>query len=136
MGSLVEGYPLPGTLDDVLGFEVFEATGERCRGRFSADKRVQQPMGLVHGGAYAALAETMASWATGIGVEEPETVVMGQSNSTSFVRPVTSGWVHAEGTPRHRGRTSWLWDIEFTDDEGRLCAMARVTIAVRPAKAA
>jgi 1,4-dihydroxy-2-naphthoyl-CoA hydrolase len=42
--------------------------------------------------------------------------------------------VHAEGTPRHRGRTSWIWDIDFTDDEGRVCAMTRVTIAVRPAR--
>jgi 1,4-dihydroxy-2-naphthoyl-CoA hydrolase len=129
----VQGYPLPGTLDDVLGFELFEATGERCRGRFSAEKRVQQPMGLVHGGVYAALAETMASWATSVGVQEADRIVMGQSNSTHFLRPVTSGSVHAEGTPRHRGRTSWIWDIDFTDDEGRVCAMTRVTIAVRPA---
>jgi 1,4-dihydroxy-2-naphthoyl-CoA hydrolase len=133
MQPLVQGYPPSGTLDEVLGFEMFEATGERCRGRFSADKRVQQPMGLVHGGAYAALAESMASLATAAAVGERDMLVMGQSNSTTFIRPVTAGWVHAEGTPRHRGRTTWIWDIEFSDDEERLCALARVTIAVRPA---
>jgi uncharacterized protein (TIGR00369 family) len=46
---------------------------------------------------------------------------------------VTSGTVHAQGTPRHRGRTTWVWDVEFTDDGGRVCALSRVTLAVRPA---
>jgi 1,4-dihydroxy-2-naphthoyl-CoA hydrolase len=136
MHSPVQGYPPPGTLDDVLGFELLEANGDRCRGRFAADRRVQQPMGLVHGGAYAALAETMVSWATGAGLGERRGFVAGQSNHTNFLRPVTSGHVYAEGTPRHRGRTTWIWDVDFTDDEGRLCAVARVTIAVRAAKAA
>nr|MDQ3356090.1 PaaI family thioesterase [Actinomycetota bacterium] len=56
----------------------------------------------------------------------------GLSNHTSFLRPVTTGSVHAEARRRHRGRTTWLWEADFSDDEGRLCALARVTIAVRP----
>jgi 1,4-dihydroxy-2-naphthoyl-CoA hydrolase len=135
MQPRVQGYPPPGTLDDVLGFELLEATGESCRARFAADKRVQQPMGLVHGGAYAALAEAMVSWATQAGVADTERYAVGQSNHTSFLRPITSGWVNAEGRPRHSGRTSWVWDVEFRDDEGRLCAIARVTIAVRATEA-
>ena len=131
----VDGYPPPGTLDDLLGFELLEATGERCRGRVAVERRVQQPMGLVHGGTYAALAETMASWATAGAVGPAGNIAVGQSNSTTFLRPVTSGHVHGEGTPRHRGRTTWIWDVEFTDDEGRLCAISRVTLAVRPAPA-
>ena len=130
--SSVAGYPTAGTLDDVLGFELLEANGERCRARCAAERRVQQPMGLVHGGTYAALAETMVSWATVVAVGPEGNLAVGQSNSTSFLRPVTSGYVHAEGTPRHRGRTTWIWDVEFTDDEGRLCAMSRVVLAVRP----
>ena len=90
----VDGYPPPGTLDDLLGFELLEATGERCRGRFAAERRVQQPMGLVHGGTYAALAETMASWATVVAVGPGGNFAVGQSNSTTFLRPVTSGHVH------------------------------------------
>jgi uncharacterized protein (TIGR00369 family) len=132
----VEGYPAPGTLDDVLGFELLEANGERCRGRFSAERRVQQPMGLVHGGAYAALAESMVSLATVVAVAPSGNLAVGQSNHTTFLRPVTSGYVHGEGTPRHRGRTTWVWDVELTDDDGRLCAISRVTLAVRPAPAA
>lgn len=127
------GYPGEGTLDDVLGFELLEANGERCVGRFDVERRVQQPFGLVHGGAYAALAESMVSWATVVAVAPRGNLAVGQSNSTTFLRPVTEGTVHAEGTPRHRGRTTWVWDVEFTDDAGRVCALSRVTLAVRPA---
>jgi 1,4-dihydroxy-2-naphthoyl-CoA hydrolase len=131
----LEGYPGPGTLDDVLGFELLEANGERCRGRFAAERRVQQPFGLVHGGAYAAMAETMASWATVVAVAPNGNIAVGQANSTTFLRPVTSGEVNCEGTPRHRGRTTWVWDVEFIDAGGRVCALSRVTLAVRPAPA-
>jgi uncharacterized protein (TIGR00369 family) len=89
-------------------------------------------MGLVHGGAYAALAESLCSIATHTAVS-PESVAMGQSNSTSFLRPVTEGTIAASARRRHRGRTTWLWDVDFTDAQGRLCATARVTTAVRPA---
>jgi 1,4-dihydroxy-2-naphthoyl-CoA hydrolase len=58
-------------------------------------------------------------------------IAVGQSNNTTFLRPAKGGTVHAEGTPLHQGRTSWVWDVRFTDDEGRLCAITRVTIAVR-----
>jgi len=56
----------------------------------------------------------------------------GLSNHTSFVRPILSGTGHAEARCRHRGRTTWVWEVDITDDEGRLCAMSRVTMAVRP----
>lgn len=132
MDSPVDGYPVPGTLDDVLGFELLEASPERCRARFAAEQRVQQPLGLVHGGAYAALAESMVSATTHRAVSAGGEFAVGQSNSTSFFRPATGGTVHAEGTPIHRGRTSWVWDVRFTDDDDRLCAVSRVTMAVRP----
>jgi 1,4-dihydroxy-2-naphthoyl-CoA hydrolase len=133
MDQPVDGYPVPGTLDDTLGFELLEAGRDRVRGRFSADKRVQQPFGLVHGGAYMAFAESLASVATFSAVAGDRNIAVGQANHNHFLRPVTEGLVHAEGTPIHRGRTTWVWDIRFTDDEDRLCAISRVTIAVRPA---
>ena len=132
MDSPVRTYPAPGTLDDVLGFELLEASAERCRARFPVEQRVQQPFGLVHGGAYAALAESMVSATTHLAVEDEGNFAIGQSNDTSFFRPATHGFVHAEGTPIHRGRTSWVWDVRFTDDEGRLLAVSRMTLAVRP----
>jgi 1,4-dihydroxy-2-naphthoyl-CoA hydrolase len=122
-----------GRLDQLLGFEFLELTPDSCRARFAVEDRVRQPFGLVHGGAYAALAETMVSLATHTAVSQNGDFAVGQSNHTSFLRPVAEGSIFAEGRPRHRGRTSWVWDVDFTDDDGRLCATARVTMAVRPA---
>jgi 1,4-dihydroxy-2-naphthoyl-CoA hydrolase len=133
MDQPVDGYPVPGTLDDSLGFELLEAGPDRVRGRFQAERRVQQPFGLVHGGAYMAFAESLASVATYGAVAGDGNIAVGQANDNHFLRPVTEGLVHAEGEPIHRGRTSWVWDIRFTDDQDRLCAISRVTIAVRPA---
>lgn len=93
---------------------------------------VKQPMGLVHGGVYAAFAETLASRATFEAVAGDGNVAVGLSNHTSFLRPVLEGHVHADAVCKHRGRTTWIWEVEFTDDAGRLCALTRVTMAVRP----
>lgn len=124
--------PLGRTLDGTLGFETIESSADHVRGRVAVAERVQQPMGLIHGGVYAALAESLASAATFNAVYPDGFFAVGLSNSTSFIRPITSGYVNAEGRRRHKGRTTWIWDIDFTDDRGRLCAATRVTLAVRP----
>jgi len=129
----VRTFPAPGTLDDVLGFEMVEAGPDGCRARFAVTDRVRQPGGVVHGGAYAALAESMVSVTTHDVVSGDGRFAVGQSNYTSFLRPVSDGTIRADAEPLHRGRTSWVWDIRFTDDEGRLCATTRVTVAVREA---
>jgi uncharacterized protein (TIGR00369 family) len=95
-------------------------------------EEIKQPMGLVHGGLYASLAESMASLATAASVIEEGKLATGMSNSTSFLRPITDGLVHARAERLHRGRTTWVWDVTFSDDEGRTCAVTRMTIAVRP----
>jgi 1,4-dihydroxy-2-naphthoyl-CoA hydrolase len=53
------------------------------------------------------------------------------SNQTSFLRPIVDGTIHAVARRRHRGRTTWVWEVDITDDEGRLCALVRMTVAVR-----
>ncbi len=58
------------------------------------------------------------------------------SNNTSFLRPISAGTIHALATRRHRGRTTWVWDVDITDDEERLCASSRTCgAAVRPPEA-
>ena len=79
------------------------------------------------------MAESMASLATALGVAEQGYMAMGLSNSTSFLRPITEGVVEAVAARMHRGRTTWVWDVRFTDSQDRLCALTRMTIAVRPA---
>ena len=92
---------------------------------------LKQPAGLVHGGVYASIAESMASLATALAVMPDGKTAQGLSNQTCFLRPVTDGTMHAEARRRHRGRTTWVWEVDFTDDAGRLCAVTRMTIAVR-----
>jgi 1,4-dihydroxy-2-naphthoyl-CoA hydrolase len=103
----------------------------RLTGRLPVVDGVCQPMGIVHGGVYASIAETIASMGTAHGVVSKGGIPLGQANNTNFLRPVTEGTIHATGTAFHRGRTSWVWDVEMRDDHGRLCATSRVTIAVR-----
>ena len=123
--------PLEKTLDGTLGFRVLEMGEERARGRVTVEDRIRQPMGLVHGGVFAALAESLASQATFLAVYPDGKVAIGLSNQTSFMRPVTEGAIEADARRRHRGRTTWVWEVDFTDADGRLCALSRVTLAVR-----
>jgi uncharacterized protein (TIGR00369 family) len=121
----------PSPFDSHYGLQIDEATDEVVRGRVPVVEHVLQPIGLVHGGVHASIAEALASVGTNVGVVPDGKIGLGQSNSSSFMRPISEGTIHAVARRRHRGRTTWIWDVEMTDDEGRLCAMSRVTIAVR-----
>lgn len=117
--------------DSLYGLEVTHISDELLRGRVAVTDAIKQPAGLVHGGVYAAIGESLASIGTALKVIPDGKMAMGLSNLTSFVRPITTGSVNAEARVRHRGRTTWVWEVEMSDDEGRLCVLARVTIAVR-----
>ena len=92
---------------------------------------LKQPAGLVHGGVYASISESIASLGTAIGVRPLGKIATGLSNQTSFLRPITDGTIHAVATRKHHGRTTWVWEVEITDDQGRLCVLTRMTVAVR-----
>ncbi len=124
--------PGPDGLSELIGVEYLELGPERARGRFAVTDGVRQPHGIVHGGAIAALAESICSRATYDAVSADGMVAMGQANQATFIRPIADGHVNATATSRHRGRTTWIWDCELSDDDGRLCALVRMTIAVRP----
>ncbi len=118
--------------DRHYGLELVEVSDELVRGRVPVREHLMQPMGIVHGGVHAAIAEGLASLGTNHGVTGEGKVGLGMSNQSSFLRPLGSGTIHATARRRHRGRTTWVWDVELADDEGRLCAVSRVTVAVRP----
>jgi uncharacterized protein (TIGR00369 family) len=86
----------------------------------------------MHGGVMSTLVESVCSRATALAVLGDGMMAMGQSISVSFIRPVTEGHAEVQATARHRGRTTWVWDAEVRDAEDRLCALAQMTIAVRP----
>lgn len=129
-----EAENLPGRdgLGDLIGLEHLDAGADEVRARVEVTDAVRQPAGLVHGGVYGVIAESICSAATWLAVRGDGMAAMGQSNTATFLRPITEGHVNAVARPRHRGRTSWVWDVEIADDEGRLCAMVRLIIAVRP----
>ena len=119
-------------LGELIGIEYQEMGADEIRARVAVGDHIRQPVGLVHGGVYAALAESMCSAATWLAVRGDGMAAMGQSNSATFLRPITEGHVNAVARPRHRGRTTWVWDVEMSDDQGRPCALVRMTVAVRP----
>jgi uncharacterized protein (TIGR00369 family) len=125
--------PLDSAFDATIGFVTHEDDEiGRCSGHLPVRPQVCQPYGIIHGGVYAAIAETLASTGTARGVLAGGNIPLGMANNTSFLRPVSEGTVHGTAVAVHRGRTTWVWDVEMRDDHDRLCATSRVTIAVRP----
>jgi 1,4-dihydroxy-2-naphthoyl-CoA hydrolase len=122
-------------LGELIGLEYLDSGADEVRARLAVTDDVRQPVGLVHGGVFAAMAESMCSAATWFHVRDDGMAAMGQSNSATFMRPITEGHVNAVARTRHRGRSTWVWDVEITDDADRLCALVRMTVAVRPVPA-
>jgi 1,4-dihydroxy-2-naphthoyl-CoA hydrolase len=118
--------------DRLYGLELLACSETDVRAQVALRDELKQPAGLLHGGVYAAVAESMASIATALAVFENGDMAVGLSNTTNFLRPVTEGVLHARATRLHRGRMTWVWDVRFSDDADRTCAVTRMTIAVRP----
>ena len=124
--------PLEQTFDALYGLEVIEMTEDVVRAEVRVADHHKQPMGLVHGGVFASIAESITSGATARAVFPTGHMAQGMSNQTSFLRPILDGTIHAVGRVRHKGRTTWVWEVDITDDQDRLCALVRMTVAVRP----
>jgi uncharacterized protein (TIGR00369 family) len=121
----------PQGFDALYGLVLLEVTPELVTGEVTVRDELKQPFGLVHGGVYASIAESTASFGTAAGVVPAGKAAMGLSNQTSFLRPITAGTIHARATRRHAGSTTWVWEVEITDDAGKLCVLTRMTVAVR-----
>ena len=126
---------MPGSTEaasaDLLGLELVEVTEEGARARIAVAEHHRQPMGLVHGGVFACVADSIATLATARAVDAEGRSAYGLVNQAAFMRPITRGTIHATARRRHRGRTTWVWEVEIADDDGRLCALVRLTVAIR-----
>lgn len=118
--------------DALVGTEWLDDDPDRARVRVALRDELRQPVGLLHGGVLSTLVESICSRATALAVLDDGMMAMGQSIGVNFIRPVTEGGAEVTARARHRGRTTWVWDAEVKDDAGRLCALAQMTIAVRP----
>ena len=120
--------------DAHIGTEWIQLDPDDARARIELRDELRQPYGIMHGGVYSSLVESLCSYATAAAVYKDGMIAVGQSIEVSFVRPVVGfGTAEARGVARHRGRTTWVWEVEVLDDDGRLCALAKMTMAVRPA---
>lgn len=116
--------------DALYGLQYDHLGDGEVRAHVEIDDRHLQPAGLVHGGVYAALAESMAS--VGTWQANQGKFVAGMSNATTFLRPAFTGdTLTAVAQALHRGRTTWIWDVTVTGSAGKPVASSRVTIAVR-----
>ncbi len=121
--------------DELLRTEWLDDDPDHARARVAVRDDLRQPIGLLHGGVMSAVVESVCSRATAIANYESGMVAIGQSIDVSFLRPVTEGAIEVRAVARHRGRTTWVWDAEVYDTEDRVCALARMTVAVRPTPA-
>lgn len=117
-----------GNLVGHLGIEFEEVTPERVIATMPVDHRTVQPFGILHGGASVALAETVASVGAVLHAGEGRTAV-GMEINANHIRPRRSGRVRAVGTPAHVGKTSTIWEVRITDEEGKLVCLSRCTLA-------
>jgi 1,4-dihydroxy-2-naphthoyl-CoA hydrolase len=118
--------------DVLIGTEWLDDDPEHARARIPIRDELRQPVGLMHGGVMSSLVESVCSRATALAVLDDGMAAMGQSINLSFMRPITAGHAEVKARARHRGRTTWVWEAEVVDAEGRPCALAQMTIAVRP----
>lgn len=120
------------SFDDLIGTEWLSDDPDDARARVPLRDDLRQPYGLLHGGVVSTLVESLCSRATALAVWERGSLAMGQAIEVSLLRPVTAGGAEARARARHRGSTTWVWEVEVRDDEDRLCALAKMTMAVRP----
>lgn len=113
-----------------LGIEMTEIGPDFMIARMPVDYRTIQRIGILHGGASLALAETVGSIAASYCVDRESFYIVGQEINANHIRPVSSGFVHATATPLHLGKSSHVWDIRIRNEEEKLTCVSRFTVAV------
>jgi 1,4-dihydroxy-2-naphthoyl-CoA hydrolase len=130
--------PMPeAPFDRELGLVFAEISPDRTRAHLDVVPKLLQPMGIVHGGVYCAMVESLASvaaytWLAANGAGS----VVGVNNNTDFLRAISSGTVHGTAIPIHRGRRQQLWQVTIVDSDDRLVARGQVRLQNLEAEAA
>jgi 1,4-dihydroxy-2-naphthoyl-CoA hydrolase len=121
-----------GSLMEQLGIEYLELKEGYVKGRMPVDNRTKQPMGILHGGASLAFAETIASLGSLALVDLDKFEIRGASLTANHVGAATKGWVIGEATLIHKGKMTHVWDIEIKNETGNKVSVARMTVMVIP----
>ena len=118
---------LAGPFVEYLGLEITEVTGDRVAATWKAQPRLHQPFGIVHGGVYCSVVETLASIGAAVWLGDRGKVV-GVNNNTDFFRAVSEGLLSSVARPLHRGRSQQVWVVETEDEHGRVVARGQVRL--------
>ena len=127
---IMNGITLNGTIMEALGIEIVQADADKVICTMPVNERTRQPFGVLHGGASVVLAETAASIGTFVQIEQEHEIAVGMEINANHLKSVKEGTVTAIATPIHKGRTSMVWDIRISDDQGRLICISRCTMAI------
>lgn len=115
------------TLMETLNIEYTDMGDDYVVATMPVNRRVHQPAGLLHGGANAALAESVGSLGSFILLGDPNAGVVGIEINANHIRSIKSGKVIARGELLHKGRTTHIWEIKIRDEAGNLLSVCRLT---------
>jgi len=118
------------TLAETLGIKLTEITSNSLKCKMEVVQKTKQSMGILHGGASAALCETLGSIASNLIVDHDKFYCVGLNINSSHVRPVSSGFIYAEAKPVHIGKKTHIWGIDIVNEDGKLVCTSRLTMAV------
>lgn len=113
-----------------IGIEFTEVGTNYICGKMPVDERTKQPLGLLHGGANVALAETLGSMAANLCVDSSTQYAVGLDINANHLKSARSGYVYGRAEAIHLGRTTQVWEIKITNDDNELVCISRLTMAV------
>lgn len=113
-----------------LGIEITEFNGDMIKGTMPVDSRTVQPFRILHGGATAALAETLGSFGSHMNIDTDKCYAVGLELNCNHLKSVTEGMITGVGRLIHKGRKTHVWNIDFNDDDKRLIATSRLTVMI------
>ena len=120
------------TLMETLEIEYTDIGENYVVGRMPVTPKVHQPDGVLHGGASVALAESVGSVAAFIFLQSKDFLVRGIEIAANHVKGIREGYVYAKATALHRGRTTQLWHIPITNEDGELISLVKLTTITLP----
>jgi len=118
------------TMSEWLGIEFTEFSEDYLIAKMPVDHRTTQPLGIVNGGAFCALAETVGSLAANLSIDRNNFVAIGLDINANHIRSAKEGFVYGKAMPLHVGKTTHVWEIKITDEQNRLCCISRLTMTI------
>lgn len=113
-----------------LGIEFTETGADFIAGKMPVDHRTVQPMGLLHGGASVALAETLGSIGSSLCIDLSSKYPVGLEINANHIKSATSGYVYGRATLVHEGKKTHIWDIRIRNEQDELICISRLTVAI------